>query len=560
MNLPIFCKEFFDEMDARPQHFGEKAKKERARIERSFATEEIHVDLELYENYLGIGKYFGYGKGYPWERCVLGLTLCCFKPDGSPRWKNLFCCFGRGAGKDGAISWISTCLISPYNKIEQYDVDIFATSEDQALRPVNDIYEMLESNPKKMKRFFKWTKEKITGLKNRGSIRGHANNAKAKDGLRSGAVIFNEVHAYENNKQIDVATTGLGKKPHPRKFFFTTNGNVDEGPFDEYMKAADEILDNPDLPDGGWLYFVFQLDSKEEAYEEENWHKANPSLIYNPGLLDETREEFEIWKKNPAALPAFMTKRMNIRQSDQKLPVATKEQIMATNKPIPFDRIAGSECIAGIDYSTVNDWTAANLHFLLDDGTRVDLNHAWVCKQGDKLRRLRCPWQEWANAGDITVVDEPTISPSLITDWLWEMSAKYYVKTVCVDSFRYELLANELRSIGFTAEAKNLRLYRPSDVMRVSPLISKCFIEERFIWGDKPYLRWATNNTTLEKTKRSKLAESGSADLGNYIYGKVEPVTRKTDPFMAIVASMTEERQLNPLPPMDLDGIGCLTF
>lgn len=547
-------------MDSRPAHFCELTWLERRRIERTFDTEEIKVDLFLYHHYIGLGKYFDYGEGFPWERCLIGLTLCCFRSDGLPRWKNLFCCFGRGAGKDGFISWESLCLVSPYNPIQGYDVDIFATSEEQALRPVDDIYNMMEANPKKMERHFKWTKEKIVGRKNKGRIRGHANNAKAKDGLRSGAVIFNEVHAYENVKQIDVATTGLGKRPHPRKLFFTTNGNVDEGPFDVYMRNAEEVLRNPDLDDKGWLYFIFKLDSKEEAYNEDAWNKANPSLIYNPALLEETRDEFEEWKKDPASLPAFMTKRMNIRQSDQKLPVATKEQITATNRPIPFDEIYGRECVVGIDYSSVNDWTAANAHFLLPDGRRVDLNHAWICKQSPRIGRLKCPWQEWAAKGDITVVDEPTIDPSCICDWILELTRKYYVRTVVVDRYRYELVSKELQQIGFSAENKNLRLYRPSDVMRASPLISKCFIEERFIWGDKPYMRWATNNATLEKSKRSKVTESGSLDIGNYVYGKIEPETRKTDPFMALVAAMTEERILDQLPPIEIGNVGCFTF
>ena len=63
------------------------------------------------------------------------------------------------------------------------------------------------------------------------------NSPKGKDGLRSGIVIFNEIHQYENYDNIDVFTTGLGKKKHPRRSYFTTNGDKREGP-DVYKRQA----------------------------------------------------------------------------------------------------------------------------------------------------------------------------------------------------------------------------------------------------------------------------------------------------------------------------------
>ena len=149
---------------------------------------------------------------------------------------------GRGAGKDGLISWMSLALISPYNPVPNYDVDICAFNEDQALRPVEDVYNSMESNVKKMKKHFRWTKESIRGIKNRGYIKGHTNNAKGKDGLRSGAVFLNEIHTYENYDNINVFTTGLGKKKEPRTGYFTTNGDVIGGPLDDKLAAAEDVL------------------------------------------------------------------------------------------------------------------------------------------------------------------------------------------------------------------------------------------------------------------------------------------------------------------------------
>ena len=71
-------------------------------------------------------------------------------------------------------------------------------------------------------------------------------------------------------------------------------------------------------------------------------------------------------------------------------------------------------------------------------------------------------------------------------------------------------------------------------------MIDSCFNNQYFVWGDNPVLRWATNNTKMIRSGR-KPGKDDDADLGNFVYGKIEARSRKTDPFMALAASMTVE-------------------
>lgn len=79
--------------------------------------------------------------------------------------------------------------------------------------------------------------------------------------------------------------------------------------------------------------------------------------------------------------------------------------------------------------------------------------------------------------------------------------------------------------------------------MRVAPIIDSCFANKWLTWGDAPEFRWATNNTKLIRYGR-KIGATSDQDLGNYVYGKIEAKSRKTDPFMAFVAAMTIEDQI----------------
>lgn len=508
-----------------------------------FENEDIYVNKEQLKNYLSLKKYFTFEVLFPWQVFITALHLCTYWADSdTPRWTDLFCLLGRGAGKDGTIAFLSTCLVSEYNGIKKYDVDICANNEEQAIRPVQDIIEAFEEpeHVNRLKKFFYWTKEKVVSLKTKSTIKGRTNNPKGKDGLRSGCATFNEIHQYEDYRNIDVFTTGLGKVPHPRRQYFTTQGDVREGPLDDLIKTSEGILFGGD-PDNGLLPFICKLDTKEEVHDPRNWEKANPSLPYLPHLMDEIKKEYVEWEKNPDRLPAFMTKRMNIPSAVNDIQVTEWDNIIATKKDIPD--LTGWSCTCGIDYTKTTDFASCNLHFK-SGNDRYDINHTWICSNSKDLHRIKAPYAEWANRNLVTIVDDVEISPNIITDYIQEAKYKYNILSLAIDDYRYALLAGALREIGFDKKIfKNLKLVKLWDIMKVVPVIDSCFVNQYFYWGDNPVLRWATNNTKLIRYGR-KPGSVDDADIGNFVYGKIEAKSRKTDPFMALVASMTLEDEL----------------
>lgn len=512
-------------------------------IKYCFDTEDIYINETQADKYIALARYFPWGEVFEWQEFVITLHDCTYWTDSDmPRWPDLFCMIGRGAGKDGTIALESVALASQYNGISAYDVDICANNEEQALRPVLDIVSAFDAPEyqKKLKRFFTWKKESVTNLTTKSIIQGRTNNPKGKDGLRSGIVIFNEIHQYEDYRNINVFTTGLGKKKHPRRSYYTTNGDVREGPLDDILETAEGILFSGD-PDNGLLPFICKLDSKEEVDNPDMWEKANPSLPHLPDLRTEIKKEYAEWKKSPARLPAFMTKRMNIPDSASEIQVTAYDNIKATKAELPD--MHGWTCVAGIDYSKITDFASVILHFRQGD-VRYDIGHSWLCAKSTDIPRMKCPWKEWAQNGRLTVVDDVEINPHYITDWLKDAKKSYNIRALAIDDFRFALLAGALEEIGFDCKArKNLKMVRPSDIMRVAPVIDSLFANHNLVWGDAPEMRWATNNTKLIRYGRN-LGQSEDADLGNFVYGKIEGKSRKTDPFMAFVAAMAIEDRI----------------
>lgn len=523
-----------------------------AYVRRAFAQEDIYVDREQLGHYLGLVKYFPYGRLFPWEEFLLTLWDCTYRADGTPRWKTLLCMVGRGAGKDGFIAFDSACSISPYNPVGHYNVDICANNEEQAVTPVKDLAEVLET-PKweaKLRRHYYHTKELIQGRKNKGVMKGRTNNPKGRDGMRSGKVVFNEVHAFENYDNIKVFITGQGKVAQPRVGIFTSNGEVTDGPLDDYLARGRRILFEGE-EDNGFLPFICCLRSKDQVHVPENWYMANPSLAFLPHLRQEIEDEYREWLEHPEQNGDFLTKRMGLRAGFQEISVTDYEKVKATNRALPDLR--GWSCVVGLDYAELSDWAGINFHFRRG-AERYDINHTWICAQSKTLPRVKAPWRAWAERQIVTVVEDVSISPELLAGYIQRMALLYNVRGLAMDHYRWTLVSEAMKRIGFDAADKSrVKLVRPSDIMQIEPVIQECFDRNLFCWGDNPCLRWAVNNT-----KRVRSSRKMGVDTGNFIYAKIEAKSRKTDPFMALAASMTLEPLLGTGTAVEIPPVGAI--
>ena len=523
-----------------------------AHIRQCFETEDIYVDTEQLRRYLSLARYFPYKQLFPWQEFLTALWNCTYTEEGRPRWKTLLAMVGRGAGKDGFIAFDSMCSVSPYNPVKPYNVDICANNEEQAVTPVLDLVSTLESpnHEKKLKRFFYHIKELVQGRENQGVIKGRTNNPKGRDGMRSGKVVFNEVHQFENYNNIKVFVTGQGKVAQPRVGIFTSNGEINDGPLDDYLARGRRILFENE-PDNGFLPFICCLKDREQVHDPDNWYMANPSLIYLPDLYQETADEYRDWVEHPEQNGDFLTKRMGLRAGFQEISVTDYEKILATKQPIPDLR--GWTCTVGLDYAELSDWAGINLHFRRG-ADRFDINHAWVCLKSKTLPRVKAPWKAWAEAGHLTAVDDVSINPDLLAAYIQEAAKRYNIKALAMDHYRWTLVSESMRAVGFDAADKNrVKLVRPSDIMQVEPVIQECFDRQLFHWDDNPCLRWAVNNT-----KRVRSSRKLGVDTGNFIYAKIEAKSRKTDPFMALAASMTIEPLLGTGEPLAMPAMGAI--
>lgn len=493
-------------------------------IEKIFETEELVVDSEQLDKYLAFQKYFPFDL-LDWEVFCFALHNCVYKKNGQLRFPVLLIYVGRGAGKNGYLGFEDFCLLTPVNGIKHYNIDIFAMSEQQAKTSFKDVYNVLEENKSFMKKYFKWTKEVITNIKTGSEFAFNTSNPKTKDGFRPGKVDFDEYHAYENMRLVDVAVTGLGKVPFPRRTIVTTDGDVRDGPLDTMLDKSRRILSG-ELPDNGMIPFICRIKNKDDIKNPENWPMANPSYPYFANLQEEMKLEYDDYVIDPLGNASFATKRCNCPGGAIREDVVTDwKNIKATNIIIPeFEH--GTNAVGGLDYASTEDFVSAAI-LIIQDGIDYVHQHTWICEASKDLPRIKAPLREWERRGLCEFVKGPEISPDLPAQWFDSMNERFNILKIGIDKYRYTLMSKALAEYGFLADKDGkIKIVRPSDEMQLIPTLTSLFNNNRIAVGDDPMMRWCINN--------SKRVTSSA---GNMTYGKIEPKSRKTDAFKALVAA-----------------------
>jgi len=491
--------------------------------------DDIYFDDKMIENFIKFSERW-YFLLSPFQKFLAAFVFLLYEEDNSVFYEQHLWLMARGAGKNGLISALGHFFISPLHGIQKYNISIVANSELQAKTSFREIYEAIETNEILGEMFYP-TKVEILGNDTKSVLQYHTSNAGSKDGLRDGAVIYDEIHRYENSDVVNVFSSGLGKVPNAREFFIGTDGFVREGFLDKLKERAVNILEGKDLEDP-LFPFICKIDEPEEIDNPEMWEKANPMFseprsFYAKGLFKKVRTQWRQLGNNPSNREEFMTKRMNYPEVDLNKTVASWEDILATNRPFP--ELKHRTAVGGLDFASIKDFASVGLLFKVGEDY-VWKTHSFVRKGFLDTAKLKAPIKDWEKDELLTVVDEPVINIQHIVNWFVEMREIYGVNTIVADTFRLDLVKSALEAEGFIL----LYIRNPKAIHSLlAPRVETMFANHNIIYGDNPLMRWYTNNVYVHIKKD-----------GNKEYLKKDEFRRKTDGFQAFIHALWQADNL----------------
>lgn len=512
--------------------------------EKILSRDDVYIDEEMLENYIKFAEKQFFPLAIH-QKFIATFIFMYWKGKDRVVFREFLDTMARGGGKNGFMSTLGAFFISPLHGIPLYNATITANSEDQAKMSFEEVYNTIYT--KKLHKAYDAKKSVITGRAMNALFQFRTNNPKTMDSARDGVLFFDEIHGFVNNNPVKVQRSGLGKVKHPRTFYFGTNGYVREGFYDKQIERAMKVLEGK-TDRIGYFPFICKLDSIDEIDDMAMWAKANPMFNedteYAKQIFEEVKEDYLDLEEEPSGRQEFIIKRMNFTEGNDERDVTTPEKLMATNQEIEMPE--GSTCVAGFDYASIRDFVSVGLLFKFGDQF-VWKQHSFARAKFLKSFKLKAPIEEWAEQGLITIVDEPSIDPRHLVNWLVEQREIYDISIVCADGFRMDLLKPHLEAEGFEYEF----IRNPRGVQaKLAPIIEDGFANERFIFGDDPMMRWYTNNTYIKED-----------NAGNRTFLKKEPIRRKTDGFHAFLAALYKREEIVEYNYNDaFDVLGAMGF
>lgn len=507
------------------------------------SRDDLYFDEVTHERYIAFTEK-NYFKLMPFQKFITAFVFLYYKEGDYPFFSQFFLYKARGAGKNGLISTLVNFFISDLHGIDNYNVSIVANSEEQAMTSFNEVYNTIKTseNSEVLESLFHAKRSEIVSRTNGSIIKYHTSNARTKDSLRDGCVIYDEVHEYDDSAIVDVFSSGLGKVKNSREFFITTDGFVRGGYLDELKERAIRVL-NGEAPEDHLFVFMATLDEPEEMDDETNWQKANP--MFHEPMSDYAKELYRIVKRQyitlgnskPSARIRFMTKRMNSPATDLETSVASWEEIEATSRKM-ID-LKHRSCVGGLDFASVRDFVAVGLLFK-DGEDYIWKSHSFVNKNFLDRVELKAPIRDWEQEGHLTIVDEPVINVKHVVNWFVEMREIYGLTTIVADTFRLDLVKAALEAEGF-----EIMYVRTKGIEALlAPRVETIFAEKRVVFGDNPLMRWYTWNVKVITDAK-----------GNRTYGKKDEIRRKTDGFQAFIHALYRDDLIDEEMDFMLDAI-----
>jgi len=398
-----------------------------------------------------------------------------------------------------------------------------ATKKDQAKIVWQEAKRMAKKSPMLRKRL-KTLVNEISCLFNDGIFKAVASDSDSLDGLNIHVVLMDEWHQWKNGRALyDMMADGITAREQPLIAMTSTAGTIREDIFDEIYEEAEIQLANIKLGnevDDRTVFFIYELDKKEEWWNANNWMKANPGI----GTIKRLRALQDKSKRVASNLRLeknFVCKEFNIRETSSETFLSFEE----LNNTAVFDlkKLKPRYCIAGIDLSSTTDLTCATIIFRVPDDETIYVRQKYWLPEDLLERRTKedkIPYITWHEQGLLRLSEGNKVNYKDLTKWLLEVQNEMdiYIYKIGYDSWGSTYLVDELQqnfgkdvTVPVIQGAKTFTV--PLNRIRADLDAKKINYE------NNPILKWNMSNASVKRDRNNNIALAKTSNQKRRIDG-----------------------------------------
>lgn len=461
----------------------------------------------------------------PFQRAILAVIFGFVDGDGVRQYREILWVMGRKNGKSTLAGAVQLDLLVNDDEIAP---EIYAASNsiDQSKKVWTAARRMAGRSPalKKHLRFL----DSVNTVKcrlNDGVLRALSSDTTRLDGLDVSGAIIDELGAMRNADIYDLVTQGTSARVQPLVVEITTCGFVRNGIYDAQYVYATKWLAGTLAGDNAraesFLPFIYELDDRNEVWDEASWIKANPGLgaIKTPSAL---RANVDKARDDPRYYKTLCVKDFNLVETSSEAWLSY-EELHNPAPMLPLDNF--DYYIGGIDLSRTTDLTAAcALMMRRGDPHIYALHMAWIPETAYAARmdggattgRDGVPYDLWVQQGLMRVCPGGTVDYEMVLAWFDELKTTHDVwpYLVGVDPWGFQGLTGE-RFRQYFGEASWIEVRQGPQTLSI-PMqeLKTLYAAKTIVDGANPLVEWCRGNViaTYDSNANVKPDKAKSVD------------------------------------------------
>jgi phage terminase large subunit-like protein len=306
----------------------------------------------------------------------------------------------------------------------------------------------------------------------------------------------------------------------------TTAGTTRASMGDEIYDYGASVV-NGTIEDERFLYWCYEIDSREDYLDPEKWVCANPGIDVIKSR-EELSERVERSKSKSADVPGLLTKDFNYRTS-----IGTEAWLQYdeyhNDAKYDLERYRKKWCIGGCDLSKCGDLTsAAAVIYDPETDEFVVKCMSWIPESAfeEHIQQDKVPYDLWRNRGLVRVCPGGVVDTRMVTQWFNELVDDFglNIHSIWFDAWSATTWVSEMEGWGY-----DMRPVRQGVRTLSLPMehLGALFKEHRINYDGDSLFEWAVSNVTV-------FSDSNGMIKPNKQTNKRTGRKRRIDPLAAV--------------------------
>jgi phage terminase large subunit-like protein len=323
-----------------------------------------------------------------------------------------------------------------------------------------------------------------------------SSESRGTDSFKNSCSVIDEFWNYDNDEVVTSFRFGSRARKNTLVLIITSAGLNISGPCYNENEKTKKLLNNV-IFDDTYFGIIYAYDDKDDWKDPELFIKANPSLneIIKPEILENDLNDALI---TPSHQSDFKAKTCGIWTNSVSnwIPLQTWNTKIR-NKVVDINDFNGLPCYAGLDLSSINDFTAYTKCFKKDG--LFYLYHKFYIPSEQILEKYRVEninIKDWIEKGIVISIPGPTIDYDFIMKDIVEDYEKFNLIELNYDNWNSKELVNKLED---RMPKTDLIQYDQSLKKMNSPskLFEKLIMEDKIV-DPNPVMKWMVSNAVIK--------------------------------------------------------------